>query len=606
MITRLLALGVAAALAAGQAQAESFVYRGELHDAGAPAEGVYQLRLSLFGIERAALPIGGPLELLDVQVNDGRFVAEVDFGTLPAGATDAWVEVAVKTPGDAGYVPLPGRTRVQAKASLCPESWALAGNPFTNAAVSFVGTTDDQPLVLRANNQVGLRILPALYVPNVIGGHANNNIEAGVYGATIGGGGGQFPNLINATYGTVGGGQDNWVLGYEGTVGGGAENVARERAFVGGGLVNSASGTGSAVAGGHHNASSGDWSAVVGGSSNVAVGVNSHIGGGQSNRALSSLSTVAGGMQNMAAGDASVVAGGEANCAGGIVSWAGGLRAKVRPAADPGYGACTGLPSYPGGSGDGGTFIWSDTQPSDFVSSGSNQFMVRATGGVAINAVPFNDQVELTVVADNNGANYANLLLRQRDFQAGVLVSVGEATGVAANNAALYVDQLNNVGGQVRRMTVAGNGDFSVTANAYKPGGGSWSVLSDARLKTDVQPLEGALSKLLALHGVRFRYAEPDPASRPAGEHAGFVAQQVAEVFPHWVGQDADGHLTVGTQGFEALAVEALRELSERNALLQDELDALRRQQAAEIAELRAALADMRAPATEAVAAGGR
>src|SRR5215213_6170663 len=40
------------------------------------------------------------------------------------------------------------------------------------------------------------------------------------------------------------------------------------------------------------------------------------------------------------------------------------------------------------------------------------------------------------------------------------------------------------------------NGDLDVTGAARKPGGGSWSVLSDVRLKKNVKPLKGALDKL--------------------------------------------------------------------------------------------------------------
>jgi hypothetical protein len=43
------------------------------------------------------------------------------------------------------------------------------------------------------------------------------------------------------------------------------------------------------------------------------------------------------------------------------------------------------LSAYAGGVGDRGTFVWADTQFADFVSSGSNQFLVRAGGGFGFN-----------------------------------------------------------------------------------------------------------------------------------------------------------------------------------------------------------------------------
>ncbi len=150
---------------------------------------------------------------------------------------------------------------------------------------------------------------------------------------------------------------------------------------------------------------------------------------------------------------------------------------------------------------------------------------------MGLNGGPINAAVELNVVADNDGSNYGNLFLRQRNYDAGMLVSAGDATSTAANNAGFYLDQYNG-SAQTRRLTLAANGDFSVTAAAFKPGGGSWSAPSDARLKQGVEPLSGALDRMLQLHGVSFEYREPDPARRPAGRHIGFLAQDVQPLFP--------------------------------------------------------------------------
>lgn len=121
-----------------------------------------------------------------------------------------------------------------------------------------------------------------------------------------------------------------------------------------------------------------------------------------------------------------------------------------------------------------------------------------------------------------------------------------------------------------------------------------------------------------------FAYREPDPARRPAGRHIGFVAQAVQPLFPDWMGQDEQGYLTVGSRGFEALTVEALRELraekdaalaglAAENAALREDLRALdaelasmREPQSDEIAALHRQLAELRARALPAFADGGR
>jgi hypothetical protein len=124
----------------------------------------------------------------------------------------------------------------------------------------------------------------------------------------------------------------------------------------------------------------------------------------------------------------------------------------------------------------------------------------------------------------------------------------------------------------VERLRVTGAGNvgigtstpgflLEVAGSAGKPGGGAWSVASDARLKRDVRPLEGALSTLLALRGVRFAYVDPAAIGERPGEQVGFLAQEVEEVLPGWVEEGADGYKRLSIHGFEALAVEALREL---------------------------------------------
>lgn len=100
-----------------------------------------------------------------------------------------------------------------------------------------------------------------------------------------------------------------------------------------------------------------------------------------------------------------------------------------------------------------------------------------------------------------------------------------------------------------------------VNGSAGKPGGGSWSTASDARLKHRVEPLRGMLDRLLRLQGVSFEYIDPDAVSELHGTRTGLLAQDVAQVFPDWVEKGADGFLRLTIRGFEAIMVEATREL---------------------------------------------
>jgi hypothetical protein len=126
--------------------------------------------------------------------------------------------------------------------------------------------------------------------------------------------------------------------------------------------------------------------------------------------------------------------------------------------------------------------------------------------------------------------------------------------------------------------------------SAAKPGGGPWSTYSDCRLKTNIRDLRGTLDQLLALRGVSFEYIDPDSIHELPGTRIGMIAQDVERVFPDWVDQGADGYKRVTYRGFEALTVEALRDLrAERDRKVAEhdaQIDSLR----SENADLRARL----------------
>src|SRR5687768_3654036 len=83
------------------------------------------------------------------------------------------------------------------------------------------------------------------------------------------------------------------------------------------------------------------------------------------------------------------------------------------------------------------------------------------------------------------------------------------------------------------------------------------------RLKKDIRPLEDALTRLLRLRGVTFEYHDPKAIHELPGRQTGLVAQEVERVFPEWIETRADGLKCLSVCGFEALTVEALRDLRE-------------------------------------------
>jgi hypothetical protein len=164
---------------------------------------------------------------------------------------------------------------------------------------------------------------------------------------------------------------------------------------------------------------------------------------------------------------------------------------------------------------------------------------------------------------------------------------INRAEPPSTDNSELVVNLGNDTGGgNVDRLIITiqegitRRFEFNTNGEAYKTTAGGWAAFSDRRVKRDIHELDGSLDKLMDLRGVRFHYKDPDAIGASPGEHVGFIAQEVEEVFPEWIGEYRDGTKTLTIAGFEALAVEALRELrAEKDAQigrLEAETEALR------------------------------
>jgi hypothetical protein len=140
-------------------------------------------------------------------------------------------------------------------------------------------------------------------------------------------------------------------------------------------------------------------------------------------------------------------------------------------------------------------------------------------------------------------------------------ISFSGGNFINMNNNTVYVLGTSGVG---IKTAAVGAWALAVNGNAAKPGGGSWSVFSDARLKHDIAPLQsGTLDKFLSLNGYTFEYDNEAIENRLAhpGRQTGLVAQEVQQVFPEWVEADDKGYLFVTERGLTAILVEAMREL---------------------------------------------
>ena len=210
--------------------------------------------------------------------------------------------------------------------------WHTGGNLGTTPAANFVGTTDNQPVEVRVNNQRVLRLEPAVdgtgFLPNVIGGK-DNYVVPGTTGGFIGGGGGNgLSNTIASTEGVIAGGYLNHIEAgnaHASAIGGGFDNdigFGSPRAVIAGGHANriGTNAPGGVVSGGEVNnvANNAGWAAIGGGYQNTISNINGFIGGGWFNLIASNgnYAAVGGGFLNQNNSAYGVIGGGSGNVTG--------------------------------------------------------------------------------------------------------------------------------------------------------------------------------------------------------------------------------------------------------------------------------------------------
>ncbi len=312
---------------------------------------------------------------------------------------------------------------------------------------------------------------------NTVGANANYSAIAGGYGNTVSYGsysmlGGGFQNLLggddnvlvggvfntnqgafsvmvggelnynSARFAFQGGGVANQNSGWWSAIGGGDHNTnTAPYGFIGAGQANNNQGYGSLIAGGSRNSSSGIYSAVGGGELNASGALDATVGGGQGNLAAGSYAFVGGGKYNSATNSGATVPGGYANTAGGINSFAAGSGANALHA---------------------GAFVWADNQAGTFASSTSNQFAVRAGGGVTFQTsgagLTVDGQPVLAgAVADSHLSTNVALLNANQTF-AGINNLTNAANVISGNGANLTgIPRNYSTGGYIGTIAPTGS-----------------------------------------------------------------------------------------------------------------------------------------------------
>ncbi len=126
---------------AAHAQTTVFTYQGRLADAGAPANGTYDLRFTLHDTAALTNQIGSATNVAPVTVSNGLFTVGLDFGNVFDGGA-RWLQIGVRAFGD----PSPYVT-------LAPRQ-LLTSVPYAIQAIS-AGTASNLSGTLPATNLTG-------------------------------------------------------------------------------------------------------------------------------------------------------------------------------------------------------------------------------------------------------------------------------------------------------------------------------------------------------------------------------------------------------------------------------------------------------------------
>jgi hypothetical protein len=220
-------------------------------------------------------------------------------------------------------------------------------------------------------------------------------------------------------------------------------------------------------------------------------------------------------------------------------------------------------------------------------SSTATSFAVNSLGGINIGATGTNGTLSLTSFKNMNQTAIGKLTQTATDdvtinanstaATSFAVNSLGGVTiGSTGTNGSLSLNsfQAMNVGlGDNNGMIITSNAAASNANHVLQMYCGStrlyWfdtlgnhtslnsvSALSDNRLKTNIQPIENCLDKVMNLNGIYFNWTDPERSSK---RNIGLIAQNVQDVVPELV-NDSDEYLSVNYSQMVAVLIGAIQE----------------------------------------------
>jgi hypothetical protein len=351
LITSLFLLGLTLNLSATPT---TINYQGQLQDASGPVTDTHEMTFRLFDSESGAGQIGSELSFAAVSVENGLFQVDLDFGEEAFSQGNAWLEIEVEsnilTPRQRVTAVPFALHALNAQSDGGDDSpWITSGDDihFSQGNVG-IGMSEPSRRLQVIGNSLFLGDVEV--AENLAVGVTHSDLTSYILFRNASPSSG--PRLAYIAPAQVFQLQDAstfWV-DMDARVDGALDVFGPVRV---GSASNEAGGTDSFVSGGTNN------------NPNMAEGNQSFVGGGTNNQAIGDRSFVAGGAGNVADGLNAFVAGTSSE-AGARGTFAAGRQAEALHQ---------------------GSFVWSAWQVLDdpFQSTGNNQFLVRASGGVGIN-----------------------------------------------------------------------------------------------------------------------------------------------------------------------------------------------------------------------------
>jgi hypothetical protein len=186
------------------------------------------------------------------------------------------------------------------------------------------------------------------------------------------------------------------------------------------------------------------------------------------------------------------------------------------------------LPAIVSTTGTADTGLWfpaADTVAAS--TAGTERMRIDSSGNLLVGTTT--DYANAKLVIDSKTASYP------------ALAAFKTVTGDTANPA-IVVSKFDNDGStsQVLMQFLYNNGSSGLgQINGNGGGSAAFGSYSDIRLKENVADLPSQLNNIMSLRPVEFDWKDG------SGHQIGFIAQEVTEVYPDIVGENADGMLTL-------------------------------------------------------------